>query len=80
MEYTDKLGRRHFVLCGCVGDGPFTPFFTVRRGRPDQEDPVYLRDVDDPSWGKFQTMPEAIKDATEKAIEWIDADAASGDA
>lgn len=82
MEYVDKLGRRHFILAGCVGNGPFTPFFSVRRGRADQEEPIFMRDVDDPSWRTFATMPEAHQDATARAIEWIeaeaDADAAAG--
>jgi len=82
MEHIDKMGRRHFILAGCVGDGPFTPFFSVRRGRADQEEPLYMRDFDDPSWRTFPTLPEATQDATARAVEWIearaDADAAAG--
>jgi hypothetical protein len=77
MEYVDKLGRRHYIMAGNVGTapGPYTPFFTVRRGRADQEEPIYRRDADDPSWPGFASIDEANQEATAKAVEWIVADA-----
>jgi hypothetical protein len=82
LEYVDKMGRRHYVLAGAVGDGPFTPFFSVRRGRADQEEQLYVRDADDPSWRTFPTLAAAHQDAAARAVEWIegqaDVDAAGG--